>query len=198
MICNSVGMAKSHQLQSCRIGYLTERLSSKARFANHFGDCHPNFLESNHTSLIRCLSHQANECGRKLYSIHGDPAIRLLHTSSLKLQVMKHFLSLATLLIGSIANASIINVVGSGNILTAGSGVGYTADFFGDPSLIIHGWDELQNFTLPSNLAVDITTTGSFASGASVTPGIIPAGTVVNSHAFYFDPAGGGSTSAGF
>src|SRR5262245_40258159 len=81
-------------------------------------------------------------------------------------------------------HASITSVVGSGDILTAGAGVGYTPDFFGDASLIIHGWDEVQNYTLSSNLSVNITTLGSFASTASLTPGVIPAGTRVNSHAF--------------
>jgi hypothetical protein len=94
--------------------------------------------------------------------------------------------------------ASITSVAGSGNILAAGPGVGYTADFFGDATLIIHGWDEVQNYTLPSNLAVNITTLGSFSSTASLTPGFIPAGTMINSHAFYYDPAGGGSTVAAF
>jgi hypothetical protein len=112
---------------------------------------------------------------------------------------MKITISLCMLLGATISvPASLISVVGSGNILTAGPGVGYTADFFGDPTLVIHGWDEVQNYTLPSNLAVNITTLGTFNSTASLTPGFIPAGTVINSHTFFYDPAVGGSTVAAF
>ncbi|MBS1724610.1 MAG: hypothetical protein JSS66_16835 [Armatimonadetes bacterium] len=98
----------------------------------------------------------------------------------------------------ALSSASIINVGGSGDILTAGPGVGYTPDFFGDHTLVIHGWDEQQSVTLASNVAVDITGPGTYNSPGSLTPGIVAAGTVVNSHAFYFDPAAGGSTTAGF
>ena len=112
---------------------------------------------------------------------------------------MKHYLLLGALMFAGFGSqASITAAAGTGNILSAGSGVGYTADFFGDATLVVHGWDEKQSFTLSANLAVDITTTGSFASPASLTPGFIPADTLVNSHSFYFDPATGGSTVAGF
>lgn len=96
------------------------------------------------------------------------------------------------------AHASIIANGGATDVLVAGAGVGYTADFFGDPTLVIHGWDEVQNFTLTSNLDVDITTFGTFNSAGSLTPGTIAAGTTISSHAFYYDPAGGGTTGGGF
>jgi hypothetical protein len=112
---------------------------------------------------------------------------------------MKRYLLVAYLLISGLpAQASITAVGGSGNILAAGPGVGYTADFFGDPTLVVHGWNEVQNYTLTANLQVDTTTLGAFNSTASLTPGFIPAGTVINSHAFYYDPAIGGTTTAGF
>jgi hypothetical protein len=112
---------------------------------------------------------------------------------------MKITISLCLLLTATMSvPASLISVAGSGDILIAGPGVGYTGDFFGDPTLVIHGWDEVQNYTLPSNLAVSITTLGTFNSTASLTPGFIPAGTIINSHTFFYDPAIGGSTVAAF
>lgn len=96
------------------------------------------------------------------------------------------------------SQASIINVVNQGDILTAGPGVGYTADFFGDPILIVHGWDEVQSYSLTAGLDVDITTFGSFGSTSSLSPGTIAAGSVVNSHTLYFDPSIGGGGQASF
>jgi hypothetical protein len=112
---------------------------------------------------------------------------------------MKIAISISMLLAATLSlPASLTSVVGSGDILTSGPGVGYTTDFFGDPTLVIHGWNEVQNYTLPANLAVNITTLGTFNSTASLTPGFIPAGTVINSHVFFYDPAIGGSTVAAF
>jgi len=52
-------------------------------------------------------------------------------------------------------------------------------------------FNEVQRFTLTTPLAVDATTAGTYDSNASLTPGIIPAGTMVNSHYIYSDPVGG-------
>lgn len=60
-------------------------------------------------------------------------------------------------------------------------------------------FNEVQRFTLTAPLAVDATTPGTYNSNASLTPGVIPAGTIVNSHYIYSDPVGGGqSTYEGF
>jgi len=48
-------------------------------------------------------------------------------------------------------------------------------------------FNEVQRFTLTTPLAVDATTAGTYDSNASLTPGIIPAGTMV----IYSDPVGG-------
>jgi hypothetical protein len=53
-------------------------------------------------------------------------------------------------------------------------------------------FDEQQNVTLASALAVDITTAGVYDDQADLTPGTIPAGTVVNSHFVHADKVGEG------
>lgn len=93
--------------------------------------------------------------------------------------------------------AAIVNVGGQGDLLIAGPGVGYTPDFFNDTTLVVHGWDEVRNYTLLGNLDVDITTYGTFTTFGSVTPGTIASGTVISSHTLNFDPLGGGA-QAGF
>ena len=51
-------------------------------------------------------------------------------------------------------------------------------------------FSELQNFTLPVDLAVNISLAGTYNSAANLTPATIPAGTVVNSYLLHLDPAG--------
>lgn len=51
-------------------------------------------------------------------------------------------------------------------------------------------WNEVSTFTLTAPLAVNATMPGTYASVGSLTPGIIPAGTVVSSHYLYSDPVG--------
>ena len=111
---------------------------------------------------------------------------------------MQHLLTLSFLAtFYSSAHAAIITTNGASDLLIAGPGVGYTPDFFDDTTLVVHGWDEVQSFALTSNIDVDITTPGTYSSVGSLTPGILLAGTVVNSHTLYFDPVGG-SAVAGF
>lgn len=100
--------------------------------------------------------------------------------------------------LSSIGNASIVNVINQGNILVAGPGVGYTADFFGDSLLLAHGWDEIQNLTLSSSLDVDTTTFGTFSTTGGLTPGTIAAGTTVSSHTIYFDPVISGAAQVSY
>ncbi|MBS1714586.1 MAG: PEP-CTERM sorting domain-containing protein [Armatimonadetes bacterium] len=106
-------------------------------------------------------------------------------------------LLLSALTVATAAHAAIVANTGSSDVLIAGPGVGYTPDFFDDPVSVVHGWDETQNVTLTSGLAVDVTMPGTYFSIGGLTPGVIAAGTVVNSHTLYFDPVGG-SVSAGF
>ena len=112
---------------------------------------------------------------------------------------MRHFLLLASLIsFCSNSQAAIIAINGSSDLLVAGPAVGYTSDFFDDVTVVVHGWDEVQNFTLTSNIDVDITTPGVYSTVGSLTPGTLLAGTVVNSHTLYFDPLTGSTAVAGF
>jgi hypothetical protein len=54
-------------------------------------------------------------------------------------------------------------------------------------------FDEVQGYTLPVGIAVNATLAGSYLSNGSLTPGVIPAGSVVNSHYIYADPFTGGT-----
>jgi hypothetical protein len=50
---------------------------------------------------------------------------------------------------------------------------------------VTFAWDEQQGVTLASPIAVDITATGTYDTAASLTPGTIPVGTVVDSQFFH-------------
>ncbi|HYF13604.1 MAG TPA: hypothetical protein VD971_00880 [Phycisphaerales bacterium] len=66
-----------------------------------------------------------------------------------------------------------------------------------DPN--VHAFNEASNLVLSAGLPVNATTPGIYTSNGSLTPGIIPAGTAVNSHYIYSDPVGGGlETYQGF
>jgi hypothetical protein len=56
-------------------------------------------------------------------------------------------------------------------------------------------FNEVTNFTLATNLPVNATTPGTYTSNGSLTPGIIPAGSVINSHYLYTDPVGGATAA---
>lgn len=51
-------------------------------------------------------------------------------------------------------------------------------------------FNEVTGLTLAAALSVDATTPGVYASPGVLTPGTIPAGTVINSHYLYSDPVG--------
>ncbi|MEZ6071640.1 MAG: hypothetical protein R3C10_15585 [Pirellulales bacterium] len=51
-------------------------------------------------------------------------------------------------------------------------------------------FSELEDLVLQQDLAVDITTSGTFGTEAQLTPGVIPAGTKVSSRFIHFDPVG--------
>lgn len=59
----------------------------------------------------------------------------------------------------------------------------------------IRAWDEQQNVTLPKNISANITTPGTYTSTGSLTPGVIPAGTVVSSQILHADPVGAPTTA---
>lgn len=60
----------------------------------------------------------------------------------------------------------------------------------------IYAFEESQNFTMPGALVVNIPgTPGSYNSVASLPGGIIPAGTIIDSHFIHFDQVGAGTTT---
>jgi uncharacterized protein (TIGR03382 family) len=61
-----------------------------------------------------------------------------------------------------------------------------------ESNTVVRAFNEAANFTLATNLPVNATTPGVYNSNASLTPGIIAAGTVVSSHYIYADPIGDG------
>jgi hypothetical protein len=84
------------------------------------------------------------------------------------------------------AHAGLAGVTGLGDILPDAS-ANYAANAFNDTSIVVHGWNERQNYTLTNALRVDANTVGtwSLSNDAELT---IAAGTAIDSHAFYFDP----------
>lgn len=61
---------------------------------------------------------------------------------------------------------------------------------------LIYVFDEIQSVAVPGSIPVDISTTGLFNNAASLTPGVIPTGTVVDVHFIHFDQVGPGVNSA--
>lgn len=61
-----------------------------------------------------------------------------------------------------------------------------------ESNTIARAFNESASFTLATNLPVNATAPGVYTSNGSLTPGVIAAGTVVNSHYVYVDPIAGG------
>jgi hypothetical protein len=61
-----------------------------------------------------------------------------------------------------------------------------------ESNTIIRAFDEVQSLQLPQDVAVDITVPGTSPNSTSVnlSPGVIPAGTVVSSYALHYDVIG--------
>lgn len=101
-------------------------------------------------------------------------------------------------LAGATTNAAILGVTGFGVHETDLTQVGYTANYFDDPTTAapIHFWNEKQDVTLTSALLVDIVAQGTYHSPFSSANASIAAGTRVNSHYAYQDPVGSATTTA--
>jgi len=56
-------------------------------------------------------------------------------------------------------------------------------------------FDEQQSVALPGSIPVDITAIGTYNNAASLTPGVLLTGTVVDSHLIHFDQVGPGTTT---
>lgn len=61
-----------------------------------------------------------------------------------------------------------------------------------ESNTIARAFNEASSFTLATNLPVNATSPGVYTSNGALTPGVIAAGTVVNSHYLYADPVGDG------
>lgn len=105
-------------------------------------------------------------------------------------------LTLATLfgiaLFATQAHATIVSVMGNGNILIPNitPNTGATANFFNDTGVnrMIHAWNEKQNATLGRDIMVDIVAPGVYSSPFISANATIARNTVVNSHLIFFDP----------
>ncbi|MCB9853787.1 MAG: hypothetical protein H6819_11870 [Phycisphaerales bacterium] len=56
-------------------------------------------------------------------------------------------------------------------------------------------FDELQGVTLAGSIPVDITAVGTYNNAASLTPGVLATGTLVDVHLIHFDQLGAGTTT---
>jgi hypothetical protein len=93
---------------------------------------------------------------------------------------------------GTLAHAAIITGGGATSIIAAPASTALGAL---ESNTQAHAFNEVTNFTLASGLFVNATVPGVYTSNGSLTPGVIPAGTVINSHYLYTDPVAG-ATSA--
>lgn len=95
--------------------------------------------------------------------------------------------AVALVAIAGTSHAAIINSGGDVSVIAAPA-----SSALGDLESTTLAWafNEATNFTLTANLSVDATTPGVYTSNGSLTPGVIPSGTTVNSHYLYSDPVG--------
>ncbi len=99
---------------------------------------------------------------------------------------MKLSLALLVGLGATSAQAGLSGVTGLGDILPDAA-ADYSANAFDDSTIVVHGWNERQNHTLSADLRIDANSAGTW-SLANDSELLIAAGTVIDSHAFYFDP----------
>jgi uncharacterized protein (TIGR03382 family) len=64
-----------------------------------------------------------------------------------------------------------------------------------ESNTVAWAFNEAVTYTLTAPLDVDVTTPGLYTSAASLTPGVLPIGTVVNSHYLYSDPVANASNT---
>ena len=96
----------------------------------------------------------------------------------------------AVALVSVCAHASIVATGGDAVLIGAPASSALGAM---ESSTVAPCWNEVSTFTLTAPLAVNATVPGMYASVGSLTPGVIPAGTVVSSHYLYSDPVGSGA-----
>ncbi|MEI7986046.1 MAG: PEP-CTERM sorting domain-containing protein [Armatimonadota bacterium] len=104
---------------------------------------------------------------------------------------------MGTILGANFAFAGISINSGSAVIETNPTNFGYTGDRYDDPigSDPIHAWFEQGNISLPSATTVDIASSGVYGASFVSANVQLPAGTLVNSYFFYYDPGPGNGPS---
>jgi hypothetical protein len=100
---------------------------------------------------------------------------------------------LAFAIVPRLAFAAIIGFTGEGTIMTpsAPGQADLTPDFFNDlpGNVTIRAWNEVQNFTLGTDILVDITQPGTYSGAGFVSEdATIATGSVISSHVFFQDP----------
>jgi hypothetical protein len=97
----------------------------------------------------------------------------------------------AGLMFGSVivtsASAEVAGTSGQMEYIAAPASV---SEGFTESDSFIRVFDERQDYVLPSPVAVDITSTGTYDDPGDLTPGAIAAGTKVDSHFFHLDKVG--------
>lgn len=91
------------------------------------------------------------------------------------------------LVLASGAHAAVIGT--TGQVVAIAPPANTTLDAF-ESNTEARVWTERANVTLANALDVDITTPGLYDAAGDLTPGVIPAGTVVTSHYLRTDPIG--------
>ncbi|HEX9890458.1 MAG TPA: hypothetical protein VGB28_00150, partial [Actinomycetota bacterium] len=95
--------------------------------------------------------------------------------------------ALMTLLMAGTARATITGTSGQVTLIAPPPSVLFHALQSNDTTF---AFDEQQDVTLTSDLTVNITVPGHYDQAAELTPGTIPAGTVVRSHFIHVDKVG--------
>lgn len=101
-------------------------------------------------------------------------------------------------LAGATTHAAILSVSGSGVLEGDLTQVGYTANYFNDPTTAapIHFWNEKQNVELTAALLVDIDAQGTYQNPFTSANATIASGTRISSHYAYHDPVGSATAIA--
>jgi hypothetical protein len=110
-------------------------------------------------------------------------------TKEVLMSLQRTAFALALSLTGMVsAHAGIVSVTGNGTLIDAPASVATNVGLESNSTAFV--FSEQSGFTLSSPATVDITASGSYPTAASLTPGSIAAGTVVDSTYFHFDPVG--------
>lgn len=111
----------------------------------------------------------------------------------MKTGTFRHFGVLAFAVLAGASQAILIPVSGATNLVTNPANMKYKADAYGVP--VTQYWSERQNVTLANDLVVSMFAPAGFPTNVTNhfndNDHKIAAGTTINSHYVYFDPASG-------